>query len=137
MEGDSIDSGEEMNTLVSALLNLKSVLLYKKDPSLLSSHVTRLIDPEHWDMKYKIEIRPRRETDNFIGFTGLESDGTEGNRPDIDGLVYTVVGEFKNKAGETCKITLGLLANPDSYTVTKGLSEIEKRKVEQNIASYK
>lgn len=144
MKGEEAD-GPEMDRLVSSLLNLKSVLLYGNDPRSLHSSVSSVVDAEHLKgIKYKIEVRPLQETDNFVGFTGLETEGTQGNRPDINGLVYTLVGEFKNNAGETCKVTLGLLANPDSFFVseqakkkgkeTEVTSKIDRyRKVFENI----
>lgn len=119
MKGEEAD-GPEMDRLVSSLLNLKSVLLYGNDTRSLHSSVSSVVDAKHLKgIKYKIEVRPLQETDNFVGFTGLETEGTQGNRPDINGLVYTLVGEFKNNAGETCKVTLGLLANPDSFFVSE------------------
>lgn len=144
MKGEEAD-GPEMDRLVSSLLNLKSVILYGNDPRSLHSSVSSVVDAEHLKgIKYKIEVRPLQETDNFVGFTGLETEGTQGNRPDINGLVYTLVGEFKNNAGETCKVTLGLLANPDSFFVseqakkkgkeTEVTSKIDRyRKVFENI----
>lgn len=144
MKGEEAD-GPEMDRLVSSLLNLKSVILYGNDPRSLHSSVSSVADAEHLKgIKYKIEVRSLQETDNFVGFTGLETEGTQGNRPDINGLVYTLVGEFKNNAGETCKVTLGLLANPDSFFVseqakkkgkeTEVTSKIDRyRKVFENI----
>lgn len=132
MKGEEAD-GPEMDRLVSSLLNLKSVLLYGNDPRSLHSSVSSVVDAEHLkEIKYKIEVRPLQETDNFVGFTGLETEGTQGNRPDINGLVYTLVGEFKNNAGETCKVTLGLLANPDSFFVSE---QAKKKGKETEVAS--
>lgn len=138
MNGEEAD-GQEMDKLVSSLLNLKSVILYGNDPRLLHSSVSSIVDADHLkDIKFKIEVRPRQDTDNFVGFTGLESDGTEGNRPDINGLVYTIVGEFKNNAGETCKVTLGLLANPDSFFVSEQAKKKGKEtEVSSKIGRYK
>lgn len=138
MKGDEAD-GAEMNSLVSSLLNLKSVILYGDNPSSLHSSVTSVVDAEHLkDIKYKIEVRPLQDTDNFVGFTGLDSEGEEGNRPDINGLVYTLVGEFKNNVGETCKVTLGLLANPDSFFVSEQAKKKGKEtEVQSRIQRYK
>ena len=138
MKGDEAD-GAEMNSLVSSLLNLKSVILYGDNPSSLHSSVTSVVDAEHLkDIKYKIEVRPLQDTDNFVGFTGLDSEGEEGNRPDINGLVYTLVGEFKNNIGETCKVTLGLLANPDSFFVSEQAKKKGKEtEVQSRIQRYK
>lgn len=144
MRGDEAD-GAEMDSLVSSLLNLKSIILYGNDPRFLHSSVSSIVDAEHLkNIKFKIEVRPLQDTDNFVGFTGLNTDGTEGNRPDINGLVYTLIGEFKNNAGEQCKVTFGLLANPDSFFVsdqakkkgkeTEVQSKIDRyRKVFENI----
>nr|DAH58233.1 MAG TPA: hypothetical protein [Bacteriophage sp.] len=58
MKEDEAD-GAEMNSLVSSLLNLKSVILYGDNPSSLHSSVTSVVDAEHLkDIKYKIEVRP-------------------------------------------------------------------------------
>lgn len=133
MKGEEAD-GPEMDRLVSSLLNLKSVILYGNDPRSLHSSVSSVVDAEHLkDIRYKVEVRPSQETDNFVGFTGLKTEGTPGNHPAINGLVYTLVGEFKNNAGETCKVTLGLLANPDSFFV----SEQAKKKGKETEVSSK
>lgn len=138
MTRDEAD-GAEMDSLVRKLLNLKSVILYEDNPNALHSSVSSVVDAEHLKgIRYKIEVRPRQETDNFVGFTGLDSEGTEGNRPDINGLVYTLVGEFKNNAGETCKVTLGLLANPDSFFVSEQAKKKGKEtEVQSKIDRYR
>jgi hypothetical protein len=85
MKNQSTSSGTEIDSMVRALLNIKSVLLYKKDTDLLSQDVFDAIGSDAKEAienaEYKIEIRPGSETDNFIGFTGLESDGEDGNNP--------------------------------------------------------
>ena len=110
---------DEINPIVNALLNLKSVILYGDDPKTLHSSVTSVVDADHLkDIEFRLEVRPLKETDNFVGLTGLQEGGSEGNRPDFnEGLVYVLVGKFKNNKEEDCKITLGLIANPDSYFV--------------------
>ena len=127
MNGDTVVDNE-ITPLVKALLNLKSVILYGDDPNTLHSSVTSVVDAEHLkDIKFKLEVRPRRETDNFVGLTGLQEEGPEGNRPDFNnGLVYVLVGEFKNNNEEQCKITLGLIANPDSYFVSDKFKNTSK-----------
>mgnify|MGYP001774458494 FL=1 len=127
MKGDTV-ADNEITPLVNALLNLKSVILYGDDPNTLHSSVTSVVDVEHLNgIKFKLEVRPRRETDNFVGLTGLQEEGPEGNRPDFNnGLVYVLVGEFKNNNEEPCKITLGLIANPDSYFVSDKFKNTSK-----------
>lgn len=138
MKGDEAD-GAEMDSLVSSLLNLKSIILYGNDPRFLHSSVSSVVDAEHLKkIRFKLEVRPRQETDSFVGFTGLDTDGEEGNRPDINGLVYTLVGEFENNAGEPCKVTLGLLANPDSFFISEQAKKKGKEtEVRSKIDRYK
>jgi hypothetical protein len=100
----------------------------------LPSSVASVVNAKHLEqIKYKIEIRPRKDSDSFVGFTGLKTDGPGNNKIEINGLVYTLVGEFKNNKEETCKITLGLLANPDSFYVSDQVKESDKPAVKAKI----
>lgn len=135
---DTITSGAELNGLVTTLLGLKSVILYSKSLDDLPSSVASVVNAKHLEqIKYKIEIRPRKDSDSFVGFTGLKTDGPGNNKIEINGLVYTLVGEFKNNKEETCKITLGLLANPDSFYVSDQVKESDKPAVKAKIRQYR
>lgn len=145
MKGEEAD-GETMDRLVRSMLKLKSFILYENNLDNLPTEVSSVVDAQHLkNIKYKIEVRPyNKETDNFVGFTGLEADGEGRNRIDaINGLVYSLIGEFENNDGEKCKITLGLLANPESYQIyrksNESESEYETRKGlhESKIKKYK
>ena len=139
MKEDTV-SDNEITPYVDALLNLKSVILYGDDPRTLHSSVTSVVDAQHLqDINFKLEVRPRKETDNFVGLTGLQEEGSEGNRPDFnEGLVYVLVGEFKNNNEEDCKITLGLIANPDSYFVNDSVKGTSKEaEVNSKIQRYR
>lgn len=108
---DKIESGAEKDQLVRNLLALKSVILYAKDWSSLPAQVSEIIPEKNYkEMKFKIEVRPKQASDNFVGYSGLDNSKIE-----INGLVYSVVASFKNKNGEDCTVTLGLLARPDTW----------------------
>lgn len=131
---------DEINPIVNALLNLKSVILYGDDPKTLHSSVTSVVDADHLkDIEFRLEVRPLKETDNFVGLTGLQEGGSEGNRPDFnEGLVYVLVGKFKNNKEEDCKITLGLIANPDSYFVNNKIKGTSREaEVNSKIQRYR
>ena len=135
---DELDS-TDIDLAVSALLKLKSTILYE-DKRDLHESVSSIVDKEHLkNIKYKVVIRPyNKDLDQFVGFTGLYNDGEDGNNPQIvDGLVFTLVGEFQNNNEEQCEITLGLLANPKSYFVSEQAKNKGKEKeVQDNIDRY-
>jgi len=56
----------------------------------------------------------------------------------IDGYVYSIVAEFKNKNGEICRVTLGGLANPESYKIRDigKLSEDDQKAFANNKENY-
>lgn len=138
--GIFLNNGEKVSNLdelVRKLLNIKSVILYDKDKSLLSSGVTSVVGNLN-NLHYKIVVRPKRTTDRFVGFTGLQEEGNEGNRIDaINNLVYSVVAEFENSKGELCRITLGLLANPDSWDARTADVIARKQRYQQLINNLK
>lgn len=115
-----IEKPEDKNAYTTIMLNFKSVLLYHgrqtSDYELLSKSIKDIISEDTFKnhIKYKIVIRPENETDNFYGFTGLKKDFLS-----IGKYVYSVVAEFENKDGELCRVTLGGLANPESYKIRK------------------
>lgn len=136
---DKISGGDAIHAKVQSLLKLKSVILYGDDYSALGSYVSSLISKEELNkIKFQIEVRPQQKTDEFVGFSGLRENGPEGNKMAINGLVYTLVARLKNRSGQDLKITLGLLANPDSYTVSDyAKSKGKESEVESKISEYR
>ena len=131
------EEASNLDEVIRKLLNLKSVILYDKDKSLLSAGVTSVVG-DLSDIKYKVVVRPKRNTDHFVGFTGLQEEGNEGNRIDaINDLVYSVVAEFNNAKGETCRVTLGLLANPESWDARTADVIARKKRYQQLIDNLK
>lgn len=108
----SIEEGKAIDDLVKKLLSLKSYFLYRKEGN-LPSDITQIVSLDNLkNVSYELEVRSKQDTDNFVGFTGLSED-----KLPINDLVYTIVAKFKNNNGEDCKLTLGALANPDSWII--------------------
>ena len=99
------------------MLNLKSTILYGHDWENLSSTNKIRISKKNFDnIEYKIVIREKEPSDNFIGYTGLAGeDGKTNEVRTINGLVYSLVATFKNRKDEDCILTLGLLADPETW----------------------
>lgn len=73
------------------------------------------------DARWLIEVRPKNDQDNLIRNTGM----TEVT-PIQDDLIFTVVGEFKMRNGNTGRITLGMMSNPDTWIEAIRSGKIEK-----------
>ena len=116
-KNQEIEDGEEKDNLVQELLNLKSTILYGHDWENLSSTNKIRISKKNFDnIEYKIVIREKEPSDNFIGYTGLAGeDGKTNEVRTINGLVYSLVATFKNRKDEDCILTLGLLADPETW----------------------
>lgn len=107
-----IESGEDKDLLVRKLLSLKSYFLYKGEGE-LSSEITNIVSEQNLkEASFELEVRTKQDTDNLVGFSGLSAD-----KLPINGLIYSIVAKFKNNNGEDCKVTLGTLANPDSWII--------------------
>lgn len=117
---ESVTTGVEKNDLVRKLLSLKSLLLYKHSYAEAPGFLTKVISEEDFNnVQYKIEVRKKSDLDNFIGYTGLDAN----KMADADGYVYTVIAQMGNNI-----ITLGLLANPETYRNSKPAIEAQIRR---------
>lgn len=114
---EEITSGEEKDHLVSELLDLKSVILFEHSWDDLSSGNKDIIKEEEFkNIEYKIEVREKQPFDNFVGQTGLAGeDGKTNEVRTIRNLVFSLVATFKNRKNEDCVLTLGLLADPETW----------------------
>lgn len=137
-KAEEILDGEEKDALVTEMLDLKSVLLYEHGwDSLRDSNKYRFSEQNLKDVEYKIEVREKLPSDNFVGYTGLAGeDGKTNEVRTINGLVYSLVATFKNKKGEECVLTLGLLADPKTWqkdvpnqqkAITDRINELKSR----------
>lgn len=119
-ENEITQDGKENNDLTNKLIALKSLILYKHPYEDAPGFITKVISEEDYkNIQYKIEVRKKSDIDNFIGYTGLDSD----KMSDKDGYVYTVIAQLGNNI-----VTLGLLANPDTYKNSKANIEYKIKK---------
>lgn len=116
-KAEEIVEGDEKDALVTEMLDLKSVILYEHEwDSLSDGNKNRFSEQNLKDIEYKIEVREKLPSDNFVGYTGLAGeDGKTNEVRTINGLVYSLVATFKNRKGEDCTLTLGLLADPTTW----------------------
>lgn len=116
-KAEEIVEGDEKDALVTEMLDLKSVILYEHEwDSLSDGNKNRFSEQNLKDIEYKIEVREKLPSDNFVGYTGLAGeDGKTNEVRTINGLVYSLVATFKNRKGEDCTLTLGLLADPATW----------------------
>ncbi len=123
IESSKIDDPKIKSLLVEDLLDFKSALedsqlIWSSDnfPSSVKSIITK---EEFENIRYKIVVRPKLETDSFVGFSDLGtsddlftiSTGKDGTK-----LAFFIVAEFKNKKGQTCNLTIGMLGDPTKLT---------------------
>lgn len=141
-------NSNDIDNLVKQLLDLKSVILFKKGWNSLPSSIQEIISEEAFNsLQFKIEVRPENDTDNFVGYTGLRKVNDKGDQLfTINGLVYTLVGTYKNGNGEDCVITLGALARPDTYAkrlpelqsyISQQIEEAQTQEEKEKLAEFK
>lgn len=135
-KNEYIRSGQEKDNLVNQLLNFKSTVLYGHDWNSLSDSNKDIIrEKDFQNIQYKIEVREKQNFDNFVGYTGLAGeDGKTNEVRTINDLVYSLVATFKNKDNQDCIVTLGLLADPNTWkkqlpnlqqTLTNQINELQ------------
>lgn len=141
IDTDTID-GNNLTPYVKQLRLLKSAIVYEREWEDLPSNFRDFLSSKgitkqsfnELKKNIHIKIRKRRDSDHHIGWNGLESD-----KLTIGEYVYTVVAQVTPEGStNTFEITLGALANPDSYTVSEwARSNGKEEQTKQNIQSYK
>lgn len=109
---------DDISRLFSQLLSLKSAILYEDDLNIVPESVKKIISEEAIkNIKYKLVIREVSPEDNFLGASGL-SENKLGISVKVRNknkkLAFFLVGEMIDQKGNTCRITLGNLADPNS-----------------------
>lgn len=122
--GQEVIDGKEKDELVKKLLDLKSVVLFGTQyQAALNKELKDRFSKESFEnIEYYIQVR---DDDYLIGRTNLDQDKLK-----LNGKVITIVGKLKDQqTGEEYSITLGALANPDTWKANKAsiLSAIKKR----------
>jgi hypothetical protein len=108
-----INSGKVKALLVHRLLLAKSFLMYTNgDFEELQPYLGADLNAWKDNITYKVIVEPKQDSDNFVGYSGLDEDLME-----IKGsYTYKLVAEWKSLDNKTRRITLSLLANPERLT---------------------
>lgn len=109
------NNGQIKAELVRRLILAKSFLMYEEGT--FNELQNYLGDDLHeWknNLIYKIIVEPKQDSDNFVGYSGLDEEQMA-----IKGeYTYKLVAEWKSSDNKTRRITLSLLANPEKLTST-------------------
>ena len=111
-EGDIIRDGSDKREIVRQLLQLKCIFNYGTQYfNALPIDIQRRFSKQSFDdAKYYIQVEDPSDNNKLIGLTDLDPD-----KRTINGKVVTLVASFKDKKGETWELTLGGLANPQTW----------------------
>lgn len=111
--GKKVTDGKEKHALVSKLLDLKSVLLFGTQyHDALEIGIRQRFTKEAFDnAEYYIQVR---DSDYLIGGTNLDQ-----KKLKLNGKLITVVAKIKDAEGKEYSITLGSLANPETWKSNK------------------
>ena len=123
-DGTLAKTREEKRALVSDLNYLKSLFLYDLNPDLytLPINLQRIISKENLkDAQFWLvaEDQDKENLHHLVGMTSLDNDKTAF----MDGKVISIQARFKNALGEDVILTLGTVANPETW-----IAGIEKNK---------
>ena len=111
-KGDIIRNGEDKRQLVRKLLQLKCIFNYEvSNWNLLPRDIKERFTAESFtNAEYYISVEDATENNTLIGLTDLDP-----NKRTINGKVVTLVAQIKDKNGQTWDLTLGGLANPQTW----------------------
>lgn len=110
--GDIIRRGEDKRQLVRKVLQLKCIFNYGlSNWSALPKDIRSRFSKESFEnAEYYISVEDATDNNTLIGLTDLDPD-----KRTINGKVVTLVASIKDKSGETWELTLGGLANPQTW----------------------
>ncbi len=111
-KGDIIRSGEDKRQLVKKLLQLKCVFNYGiSNWNLLPKDIKEKFSQEAFEnAEYFISVEDPSESNTLVGLTDLDPD-----KRTINGKVVTLVASILGRDGQTYEVTLGGLANPQTW----------------------
>lgn len=115
--GETISEGKDKFELVKRLMEVKSIFNYGTTYyDRLPPQTKRLISKEEFEnAQYFISVEDESPNNQLVGLTNLDSD-----KRTINGKVITLVAKFKGRNGETFTVTLGGLANPETWEKNEG-----------------
>lgn len=111
-KGDIIRDGADKRQLVRKLLQLKCIFNYGvSNWSLLPKDIKERFTAESFtNAEYYISVEDATENNTLVGLTDLDPD-----KRTINGKVVTLVASIKDKNGQVWDLTLGGLANPQTW----------------------
>lgn len=124
--GQSISEGQDKFELVKRLMELKSVFNYGTAYyDRLPPQTKRLFSKEALEnAQYFISVEDESPNNSLVGLTSLDSD-----KRTINGKVISLIARFEDRNGKTYTISLGGLANPETWEKNEGeiRAAIQKR----------
>ena len=125
-KGDIIRKGSDKRQLVRKLLQLKCIFNYGvSNWNLLPKDIKERFTAESFtNAEYYISIEDATENNTLVGLTDLDPD-----KRTINGKVVTLVASIKDKNGQVWELTLGGLANPQTWKANEAdiTRRIQKR----------
>lgn len=111
-KGDIIRSGEDKRQLVKKLLQLKCVFNYgTSNWNLLPKDIKEKFSQEAFEnAEYFISVEDPSESNTLVGLTDLDPD-----KRTINGKVVTLVASILGRDRQTYEVTLGGLADPQTW----------------------
>ena len=125
-KGDIIREGSDKRQLVRKLLQLKCIFNYGvSNWNLLPKDIKERFTAESFtNAEYYISVEDATKNNTLVGLTDLDPD-----KRTINGKVVTLVASIKDKNGQVWELTLGGLANPQTWKANEAdiTRRIQKR----------
>lgn len=125
-QGDIIRNGSDKRQLVRKLLQLKCIFNYGvSNWNLLPKDIKERFTAESFtNAEYYISVEDATKNNTLVGLTDLDPD-----KRTINGKVVTLVASIKDKNGQVWELTLGGLANPQTWKANEAdiTRRIQKR----------
>ena len=124
--GEEISEGKDKFELVKKLMQLKSIFNYGTAYyDRLPPQTKRMFSKEEFEnAQYFISVEDESPNNSLVGLTNLDSD-----KRTINGKVISLVAKIKDRDGKVYTVSLGGLANPETWEKNEGeiRAAIQKR----------
>lgn len=124
--GEEISEGKDKFELVKKLMQLKSIFNYGTAYyDRLPPQTKRMFSKEEFEnAQYFISVEDESPNNSLVGLTNLDSD-----KRAINGKVISLVAKIKDRDGKVYTVSLGGLANPETWEKNEGeiRAAIQKR----------
>lgn len=124
--GEEISEGKDKFELVKKLMQLKSIFNYGTAYyDRLPPQTKRMFSKEEFEnAQYFISVEDESPNNSLVGLTNLDSD-----KRAINGKVISLIAKIKDRDGKVYTVSLGGLANPETWEKNEGeiRAAIQKR----------